>query len=89
MNELKLKVFRMNETDHFADYSKEDAIKNYKILCGIEDDEILEDEIDELTEEQLKKEILIFIDEPGQPEVTFFDHLQTFSKPGLFSSSEY
>lgn len=83
----KLKVFRMNDFDCFADYSLEEAIKHYKEMSLIDDDEI--DDPREYSEEELDALKIVEIDEPNHPTHTFKEWLDGFDKPGFFSSTEY
>lgn len=87
MNE-QLKVFVMNDFDHYADYSKEEAIEHYgKQYDELSDKEKLE--VRELTEKELNEMYIVFVDEEGQPKVTFKEHLNEMKQPEIFCSTEY
>lgn len=88
----RLKVFKMNDYDWFADYSKEEAIIHYKETMGTTDDEI--DEVEELSKMELKEQRLVFVDEPKgkdgkHPSVSFYKFLKGMKRPDIFASTEY
>ena len=87
----KLKAFRMNEYDHWADYSFGKAIENYREYT-LDPTESC-DEMIELTDSETKELKIIFpddFDENGKPiKKTFAEVLAGMSEPGIICSTEY
>ena len=86
----KLKVYRMNDYDWWADYSEDEARKNYTDwqieTCGIDKEDVDTDCMYELSEEQMLK--AAFIDEDASETVTFKDYLDANKRKGFFASTE-
>lgn len=80
----KLKVYQMNECDWWADYSKEEARKNYIKYIGEED------VIDDMIEESEKRMITLkYKDEDMKTAITFEQQLVRCPIVGLFASTEF
>ena len=86
-----LKVFQMNDCDWWADYSKEEARKNYLETLGekdLSDPEgyIDNDFFDALSDKTLGK--LFFRADDGNEKITFGERLNQLDKPQFFASTE-
>jgi hypothetical protein len=83
MSEQKLKIYMMNEYDWWADYSREEARKNYIEQVG-EPDCI--DKMEEVSERAMER--LKYKDEDMIFAITFKEQLIRNPKQGLFASTE-
>ena len=85
----QLKIYKMNEFDWWADYSEEEAIKNYLSEMLLDEDEI--DEVEEVTGGDLDK--LLFAKDVEGENITFRERLEFLNEdrnePQLFASTEY
>lgn len=81
MIDKKLKVYRMNEYEWWADYSEEEARKNYIEFTGEEDG--IED-----MEEEARMDTLKYKDEDMKVAITFAEQLARSPIQGLFATTE-
>jgi len=81
-----LKVYQMNDYDWWADFSMEEAKKNYLKEFDYEDGDL--DDVTELGKEGLEKNF--FREDLDHYEITFQDRLKELEQePQLFASTEY
>lgn len=89
MSEQKLKVYQMNDYDFWADYSKDEAEKNYTEFqleaCGIDKEDIDVEDIVEISDERMNE--LKYVDDDGAVR-TFKKELEKNPVKVFFASTE-
>ncbi len=90
MSGQKLKLYQMNDYDWWADYSEDEARKNYikwqEESCGIDREDIDVDDITEMSDESMEE--LKYKDEDMETAITFKEELLRNPKQGFFASTE-
>ena len=79
-----LSVYKMNDCDWWADYTLQDAVKNYSDLVEPDEDNI---EPWKLSHGALNK--IPFYDEDSKVSRSFREELLSHTQPGFFATTEY
>ena len=86
----ELKVYQMNDYDFWADFSEDEARKNYTEFqletCGIDKEDIDVEGIVEISDERMKE--LKYFDEDMSTAISFKEELTRKPKQGFFASTE-
>jgi hypothetical protein len=70
-------------------YAEEQDIQEADLKRMIEQEEIIPpDELEPMTETELRRSKLRLYDEPNSETISFYDRLQEFGKEGMFAFSE-
>ena len=84
MSDRKLKVYRMDDYDWWADYSEGEARRNYLEYTGVEEENI--SDMEQVTEEEMEK--YKYQDEDMDVAISFKERLERNPIQGLFASTE-